>query len=128
MNLINKYLDLEKQIKERALYVNNLVADYITEEDIDDDSYRVSWCNIADADYLELMYSRHTVVLEYDDGYGYQTQWDVPAKWLDMSDEDVIKDYLVVLERRREIDKLTSIKKLERQANNLGYKLVEKGE
>ena len=125
MSLIDQYLDLEKQIKERALYVNDLVADYIQEKVIDDDSYRVSWCNIADADYLELMYSGDTVVLEYDDGDGWPSRWDVPARWLDMSDEDVIKDYLVELERRREIDKMTELKKLERQANELGFCLVK---
>lgn len=125
MSLIDQYLDLEKQIKERALYVNDLVASYIQENEIDDDSYRIPWCNIADADYLELMYSGDTVVLEYDDGDGWPSQWCVPARWLDMSDEDVIKDYLVELERRREIDKMTELKKLERQANELGFCLVK---
>lgn len=125
MNLIDQYLDLEKQIKERALYVNDLVAGYIQENEIDDDSYRIPWCNIADADYLELMYSGDTVVLEYDDGDGWPSQWCVPARWLDMSDDDVIKAYLVELERRREVDKLTSIQKLEQQANELGFCLVK---
>lgn len=125
MSMIDQYLDLEKQIKERALYVNNLVSDYIIENDIDDDSYRVSWCNIADADYLELMYSGDTVVVEYDDGDGWPLTWDVPVKWLDMSDEDVIKDYLSELSKCKETDKLTAIQKLERQAKELGFCLVK---
>lgn len=123
MSLIDQYIDLENQIKERALDVNNLVADYIQEKDIDDDSYHVSWCNISDAEYLELMYSGKEVVLIYDDGY--TTQWEVPAHWLDMSDEDVIDDYLIELNKRREIDKLTSIQQLECQANDLGFCLVK---
>lgn len=125
MNLIDQYITLENQIKERALDVNNLVADYIQEKAIDDDSYHISWCNISDAEYLELMYSGKEVVLEYDDGDGWPTQWTVPTHWLDMSDEDIIDDYLVELNRRREIDKLTSIQQLERQANELGFCLVK---
>lgn len=125
MSLIDQYLDLEKQIKERALYVNNLVADYISENDIDDDSYRVSWCNIADVYYLELMFSGDTLVLEYDDGDGWPTQWAVPVRWLDMSDEEIIQDYLSELSKCKETDKLTAIQKLERQAAELGFCLVK---
>lgn len=125
MSLIDQYIDLEKQIKERALYVNNLVADYTMDNHIDDDSYRVSWCNIADADYLELMYSGDTVVVEYDDGDGWPSQWQVPVRWLDMSDEEIIQDYLSELSKCIETDKLTAIQKLERQANELGFCLVK---
>lgn len=125
MSLIDQYLTLENQIKERALDVNNLVADYIQEKDIDDDRYRVSWCNISDAEYLELMYSGKEVVLEYDNGDGWPSQWCVPTHWLDMSDEDIIQDYLSELNKRRETDKLTSIQQLERQANELGFVLTK---
>lgn len=123
MNLIDQYLDLEKQIKERALYVNNLVADYTMDNHIDADSYHVSWCNIADVYYLELMFSGDTLVLEYDDGYGWSSQWQVPVRWLDMYDEEIIQDYLSELSKCKETDKLTSIQKLERQAAELGFVL-----
>lgn len=44
MNLIDQYNDLEHKIKESALFANNYVAEFISDNDIDDDSYRVSWC------------------------------------------------------------------------------------
>lgn len=125
MNLIDQYVDLEQQIKERALHVNNLVADYITENDIDDDSYRVSWCGVVNESYLDFTIAGDKIILEFDCGDGWPTEWGVPTKWLNMPDEDIIKDYLIELERRREIDKMTSIQKLERQANELGFCLVK---
>ena len=123
MSLIDQYLDLEKQIKERALYVNNLVAEYITENRIDDDNYRVSWCNIADVNHLEFAIIVNKVILSYLDEEGWDTQWEIPVKWIDMSNNDILEDYLVELENRRMIDKMTSIQKLERQAKELGFVL-----
>lgn len=125
MLLINQYVDLERQIKERALHVNNLVANYTMDNEIDDDSYCFGWCNVFNISHLDLAVYRQSIRLEYDDGDSCPRYWDVPTKWLDMSDEDIIKDYLIELERRREIDKMTSIQKLERQANELGFCLVK---
>lgn len=125
MNLIDQYTDLEQQIKERALHVNNLIANYTMDNDIDDGSYCFGWCGVFNASSLDLVMYGDKIRLEYDDGDTCPNHWDVPASWLELSDEDIIKDYLVELDRRREIDKLTSIQKLERQVKELGFCLVK---
>lgn len=125
MNLIDQYTDLENKIKQNALYANNLVAEYITDNRINDDSYRVSWCGVADNLYLDFTIAGDKIILEFDNGDGWPTTWEVPVSWIDMSDNEVTKDYLQELDRRREVDKMTSIQKLERQANELGFCLVK---
>lgn len=125
MSLIDQYLTLEQEIKERALYVNNLVANYISDNDIDDDSYRFNWCGVVEISYLGFTLCGRHFILEFDDGDSYPITWNIPTDWIDMSDEEIIQDYLSELARRREIDKLTSIQKLERQANELGFILTK---
>ena len=127
MNLIDQYLDLEQQIKERALHANNLIANYTMDNGIDGDSYRFGWCGVADVSHLDLIIYGQTIRLEYDDGDSCPSYWEVPVTWvgLEYSDKDIIECYLSELNRRREIDKLTSIQQLERQANELGFCLVK---
>lgn len=125
MNLIDQYNDLEHKIKESALFANNYVAEFISDNDIDDDSYRVSWCGVADTDYLDFTIAGDQIILEFDSGDAWPTTWQIPVKWIDMNYKELAEDYLSELKRRREIDKLTSIQQLERQAKELGFVLTK---
>lgn len=125
MSLIDQYLTLQQEIKERALHVNNLVADYTMDNEIDDDSYCFGWCGVFSVGHLDLAIYGDTVRLEYDDGDSCPSYWEVPTDWIGLSDSQVIKAYLVELERRRQYDKMTELSKLERQAKELGFSLVK---
>lgn len=124
--LINKYQTLRNKIIERAIHINNMLYDLKLPDELE--GYRPAYCGV-DVEYL-----RNSVINEYSvnlickDPYDddYEEAWVITSSYIDMDDKDIVDDFIKRTNVQYGKDKQYRLELLKRDAEWLGYDLVEK--
>ena len=123
--LINKYQTLRNKIIERAIHINNMLYDLELPDELE--GYRPSYCGVQ-VEYLRnSVINEYSVNLIYPDPYDdYEETWVITASYIDMDDKDIIEDFIKLINIQYGRDKQRRVELLKRDAEWLGYDLVEK--
>lgn len=123
--LIDKYQTLRNTIIERAIHINNMLYDLELPDELE--GYHPSYCGVQ-VEYLRnSVINEYIVNLIYPDPYDdYEETWDIPSSYIDMTDEDICEDFVKRYTEQSNRNKQHKIDLLKREAEYLGYDLVEK--
>lgn len=123
--LINKYQTLRNKIIERAIHINNMLYDLELPDELE--GYRPPYCGVQ-VEYLRnSVINEYSVNLIYPDPYDdYEETWVITASYIDMDDKDIVEDFIKRINIQYGRDKQRKIELLKRDAEWLGYDLVEK--
>lgn len=124
-SLIQRYTDAKEMLKRRALYINNLLAGIELPEYLEDYTY-IGYCGVT-LEHLEMDVTDAFITLIYPHSYeDIDETWTIEAAWVDIGDEDVIREYKTILLDKVEKERERKIKNLQRDAEYLGYEIVKK--
>lgn len=123
--LIDQYQTLRNTIIERAIHINNMLYDLELPDELE--GYHPSYCGVQ-VEYLRnSVINEYIVNLIYPDPYDdYEETWDIPSSYIDMTDEDICEDFVKRYTEQSNRNKQHKIDLLKREAEYLGYDLVEK--
>jgi hypothetical protein len=123
--LIDQYQTLRNTIIERAIHINNMLYDLELPDELE--WYHPSYCGVQ-VEYLRnSVINEYIVNLIYPDPYDdYEETWTITASYIDMEDKDIIEDFIKRIGVQYGRDKQRSVELLKREAEDLGYDLVEK--
>ena len=123
--LINKYQTLRNKIIERAIHINNMLYDLELPDELE--GYRPPYCGVQ-VEYLHnRVINEYSVNLIYPDPYeDYEEAWVITASYIDMDDRDIVDDFIKCIGVQYGRDKQHKFDMLKRDAEWLGYDLVEK--
>lgn len=122
MTLVEQYKQLHNTITERAIYINDMIAQMDVDEHLQD--YLPDYCGVC-KEVVDLCVSYNVVMLSYVDCDDYTTHWYVNSDYIDMSDKDVKAHYLQTIKDKHEIAMAHKLRNLKEDAKMFGYKLVK---
>lgn len=121
-NLIEQYEAIHNKVKERALYINDMLAQLELPEHLENS--RTPHCGVMVED-LSMKVWYNCVTLTYLPPYeDYEEQWHVNKDYIDMEDGDVVPTYIKYLEDCYQIEKQHDLKRLKREAEVYNMMLV----
>lgn len=124
MTLVEQYKQLHNTITERAIYINDMLAQMDVAEHLQE--YLPDYCGVC-KEVVQLCVSFNVVMLSHVDYDDYTTHWYVNSDYIEMSDEDVKAHYLQVIKNKHEIAMAHKLRNLHGDAKMFGYKLVKEG-
>ena len=120
-NLIEQYTLLHNQIKERAVYINNLLSEAEMPEHLDGG---MLFCGV-ELDSLGMTIDRNDITLEYFVPWeDYSDTWTIQLEWTDMEDDDIISAYVAQCESEYQVEQQREINRLKNMAELYGYMLT----
>lgn len=125
--LIDKYQTLRNKIIERAIHINNMLHElYLPVDSVY--LHEVEYCGYSVEDLWDSnLNGLSTIQLIYHVPYeDYDETWGIPSSYIDMCDEDICEDFIKRYTEQSDRNKQHKIDMLKREAEYLGYDLVEK--
>lgn len=123
--LIDKYQTLRNKIIERAIHINNMLYDLELPDELK--GYRSGYCGLQAEDLHNSVINQYSVKLIYPEPYeDYEETWTITTSYIDMEDEDIVKDFIARINIQQGRDKQRRFDLLKRDAEYFGYELVEK--
>ena len=125
-NLMEQHQLLRTKIIERAIHINNMLHELYLPVGIY--LHDVDYCGYSSEDLWDSSLNGLTTIqliyhVPYED---YDETWEIPSGYIDMTDEDICKDFIKRYTEQSDRNKLHKIDLLKREAEYLGYDLVEK--
>ena len=125
MSILENYCDAYKILVDRAISINNAISELHFDEDLTIEFKECLPMEIyEDPDRLKLNIINGCVELSYTDQDDYTNVWSVPTRYLDMTDEEAVKQFIIDVEERNKKFRDEDFKELVSQAAEFGYKLV----
>lgn len=125
-NLIEQYEELHNKVKERALYINDMLAELELPEHLE--NFSTPYCGVM-AEALNMKVWYNCITLTYSPSYeDWEDQWHVNKDWIDMEDADVIAAYLQNRDSAYQIERQHDLERLKREAEMFNMMLVPNAE
>lgn len=123
--MIEQYKQLHKHIKERAIYINDMLAEMDVAEHLQE--YLPKYCGVC-SEAVNMCVSYNVIMLSYTDYDDYTTHWYVDAAYIDTPDEAIKTYHLDVIESEYNKDMAHKLRNLHEDAKMFGYRLVKEEE
>lgn len=123
--LIDKYQTLYNTVIERAIHINNMLYELELPDHLE--GYRPPYCGVQAKNLHNSVIKPYGVKLIYPDPYeDYEETWTITTSYIDMEDKDIIEDFIKRITEKCRRETIRNIELLKRDADVLGYELVEK--
>lgn len=124
-NLMEQHQLLRNKIIERAIHINNMLYELELPDELE--VYRPPYCGVQ-VEYLRnSVINEYIVNLIYPDPYDdYEETWVITSGYIDMEDKDIVDDFTKHISVQYGRAKQHKFDMLKRDAEWLGYDLVEK--
>lgn len=122
--LIDKYQTLYNMVIERAIHINNMLYELDLPDQLE--HYKPAYCNLDIESVGEMSVDivvRLVYFVPYED---YNETWEIPTSYIDMEDKDIVEDFIKRITEKCRRETIRNIELLKRDADVLGYELVEK--
>lgn len=123
-NLIDQYQALHTKIKERVLYINNMLYGVALPDHLK--GYSKDFCGVEIDELHMKMWGGYITLTHYPPYDDYEDKWEVLAGYVDMDDATIITEYLSECERKWQVEKKLILHRLQHDAKVFGYTLTEK--
>ena len=121
-SLIEQYEALHNQVKARAVYINDMLAELKLPEHLQ--NFSTPYCG-STAEDLNMEVGDNRITLSYLPPFeDYEDEWHINKDYIDMRDSAVIDVHFKYLESCYQKEKQHDLERLKREANLYGMMLV----
>lgn len=125
-NLMEQHRLLRTKIIDRAIHINNMLHELYLPDGVY--LHEIDYCGYSSEDLWDSnLHGLPNIQLIHHMPYeDYDETWDIPSSYIDMYDEDICEDFVKRHTEQSNRNKKHKVDMLKREAEYLGYDLVEK--